>query len=384
MSYQPILFAAGGSGGHLFPAIAVAEVLHDRQPERDLVVVASERAIDRSILSRYPWMCHFLSAVSPSLLLKQPWRVVRENWKAWRAACALLKQIHPAVVVGCGGFASVPVVAAAVRRKIPVVLLEQNLMPGQATAWMSRWASKICLSFEETTSYLSRSVSQRAGVVLHTGNPVRQSILTQRTTESRSPNLLLVLGGSQGARHVNEAVVEWILTRPAELRGWRIIHQTGSGDQFNIHRRYACVADHVEARAVEFLDDVGELIQEATLVIGRAGATSLAELAVVGTPTVLIPLPTAARDHQTANAQWYANRNAAILVTQAARPTETASIISTSVTPLLRGPLLRHSLSQAIQATAKSNAASEIADLLVQMTSSQNETLIDPQVSPMS
>ena len=405
MSRRSILFAAGGSGGHLFPAIAVAEELHRRASDLRLGIVASEKEIDRSILARYPFERHHLASISPGRIFRQPWTVLFENWHAWQAARQLIREQSPAVVVGCGGFASVPLVFAAIRAGVPVVLLEQNLIPGRANVWLSRWATRLCLSFEETLAYLPASVQRRAAdAVTVTGNPVRQLMLPNgvdsrmggpepmpgregealaeprsgedvvpgsrlsgsfalpvKPVPPRSSNQLLILGGSQGARHLNEAVAEWVSTRPTALAGWQLIHQTGVADQQAIAQRYSPVSGFLQAEAVSFITDPAHYYRSATLVIARAGATTLAELACLAAPTVLVPLPTAARDHQTANARWYADRGAARVATESARS------LAEVVTPLLSDPAARLGLSQAISQTAHLDAADAVARLILEV-----------------
>ncbi len=368
MSRRTILFAAGGSGGHLFPAIAVAEELQRQDSDLRIGIVASDKEIDRSILAPTSFERDHLASVSPGRIWRQPWTVLSENWHAWRAARQLIREQSPSVVIGCGGFASAPLVFAAIRAGVPVVLLEQNLIPGRANVWLSRWAMRICLSFEETRTYLPSSVQRRAGVVTITGNPVRRSMLPIEPLPARLPNQLLILGGSQGARHLNEAVAAWVSTRPAELRGWHLIHQTGTGDQPAIAKCYSLVSDFLRAEAVEFIADPSVYYRSATLVIARAGATSLAELACLAAPTVLVPLPTAARDHQTANARWYADRGAARLVIQHATPPQTALTLAAAVVPLLSDLSTRHRLSREIYRASRPDAADRVARILMNVS----------------
>ena len=368
MPRRPILFAAGGSGGHLFPAIAVAEELQRRANDLRLGIVASDKEIDRSILARHPFERHHLASISPGRIWQHPWTVLSENWHAWQAARQLIREQTPAVVIGCGGFASAPLVFAAIRAGVPVVLLEQNLIPGRANVWLSRWATRLCLSFEETLAYLPGSVQRRAAeVVTVTGNPVRQSMLPVEPGTPRLPNQLLILGGSQGARHLNEAIAEWVSTRPPALAGWHLIHQTGTADQPAIAQRYSPLSGFLQAEAVAFITDPASDYRTATLVIARAGATTLAELACLAAPTVLVPLPSAARDHQTANARWYADQGAARLVTQAATPPETARQLAEAVTPLLTDFSARQCLSHAISATARPQAAHAVANIVLEV-----------------
>ena len=366
MPRRSILFAAGGSGGHLFPAIAVAEELQRRAGDFRIEIVASDKEIDRSILVRYPFERQQLASISPGRIWRQPWKVLSENWHAWHAARQLIRERSPAVVVGCGGFASAPLVWAAIRAGVPVVLLEQNLIPGRANVWLSRWATRLCLSFEETLAYLPASVQRRAAeVVTVTGNPVRQSMRPVDPALPRLPNQLLILGGSQGARHLNEAIAEWVCTLPAALQGWHLIHQTGTTDQPALARRYSALAGFLRAEPVDFITDPAPDYRTATLVIARAGATSLAELACLGVPTILVPLPSAARDHQTANARWWEERGAARMVIQSATPQHTALELAAIATPLLPDLTTRDDLSRAMSQLARPQAASEVASIVL-------------------
>lgn len=379
---RPILFAAGGSGGHLFPAMAVADELRRRRPDRLTMIVASDKAIDRTILADSPHSPLHLPAIAPSKIWQQPIAVVRGSWQAYRAATQLVSEHSPAVVVGCGGFASAPLVCAAIRAKVPVVLLEQNVVPGRATVWFSRWARTICLSFEETRAFLPRAVQQRGPDSLPvTGTPVRAEFIERFRESSRDspspplpggagsrsqspPPLLVILGGSQGSSHLNESFFIWAMTHPPELRGWRVVHQTGMDDHPALARRAVALAGFIDYEAVSFLASPAELYRGASLIVGRAGATSLAELACLGIPAVLLPLPTAARDHQTANARWYADRGAALMATQRATPVETSGEWQRLLPPLLCQSEQREKLSQSMRATGRSSAGQQIANII--------------------
>jgi UDP-N-acetylglucosamine--N-acetylmuramyl-(pentapeptide) pyrophosphoryl-undecaprenol N-acetylglucosamine transferase len=356
MTARTVLFAAGGSGGHLFPALAVAEELLATQPQIRIGIAASEKPIDHAVLAGSPYAVWHLPSVSPSRFWREPFTVLRHSWASWQAARNLIRETRPAVVVGCGGFASAPVVWAAIRAKVPVVLLEQNLIPGRANAWLSRWASRICLSFDETRGWLPK----RPEVIQVTGNPVRRSLRTP-SSSARAPRQLLILGGSQGARHLNEAVAAWVTLRPDSLQGWQITHQTGTADQAALAMRYESLAGFCDITAIDFIRDPEPLYRAATLVIARAGATSLAELACLGTPTILVPLPSAARDHQTANARWYSGRGAARLLLQSDTPADTArhlgDLFASTIPDVSR-------LGEAIRDLARPEAATQVAELL--------------------
>ena len=365
MSRRTILFAAGGSGGHLFPAIAVAEELMRLDATLAVEMVATDKAIDRTILARYPFGHHHLKTVSLTRIWRQPLKVLQSNWHAWQTARQLIREKSPAVVVGCGGFASVPLVWAAIRAGVPVMLMEQNLIPGRANAWLSRWADKVCLSFEETKAYLPSSTQHRKQDLIVTGNPVRKSMLPPASPPPRLPKQLLILGGSQGARHLNQAITEWVSTRPAELEGWHLIHQTGTADLGAVVQYYRYVNDFLNAEPVGFIADPSSLYRSATLVIARAGATSLAEIACQGTPAILVPLPSAARDHQTANARWYANQGAARVVIQSPTASETAIQLAAITMALLLNSDVRDDLSSEILRTARPQAALDCAKIIL-------------------
>lgn len=356
MAVPTVLFAAGGSGGHLFPALAVAEELLATQSRIQIGIAASEKAIDYAVLAGSSYSVWHLPSVSPSKVWGQPLTVLRHSWSSWQAARKLIREIRPAVVVGCGGFASAHVVWAAIRAGIPVILLEQNLIPGRANAWLSRWASRICLSFDETRSWLPK----RPEVIQVTGNPVRRSLRTP-SIAARALRQLLILGGSQGARHLNEAVATWVTSRPDSLQGWQITHQTGASDQAALAKRYESLAGFCDITAVDFIRDPEPHYRQATLVIARAGATSLAELSCLGTPTILVPLPSAARDHQTANARWYSDRGAARLLLQSDNSSDTARRLGNLVASTI---LDVHRLGETIRDLARPEAAMQVAELV--------------------
>ncbi|RLS58764.1 MAG: UDP-N-acetylglucosamine--N-acetylmuramyl-(pentapeptide) pyrophosphoryl-undecaprenol N-acetylglucosamine transferase [Planctomycetota bacterium] len=370
LSRRPIFFASGGSGGHLFPAIAVADELRFRATDRPIMIVASEKSVDRSILATTSYSSLHLPVVSPSQILRHPVSIIRDSWRAYRTARQLIHTHAPAVVIGCGGFASAPLVTAAIRAGVPVCLLEQNVIPGRATVWFSRWATKVCLSFEQTRSWLPVSVQRRGeSATPVTGTPVRAEFLSAALDRPTTacPPLLVILGGSQGSTHLNESFLAWAMQRPPELTGWRVVHQTGAGDDVSITARTAPLREFIDYQAISFLPAPATLYREAALIIGRAGATSLAELACLGKPVVLLPLPTAARDHQTANARWYAERGAAQIVAQGPTPTDTAHEWQRVLPPLLTDVAQRVELGRAMQATALPEAVQRIADLIEEL-----------------
>ena len=365
------IFAGGGTGGHLFPGIAVAQELQQRQPSDRVLFVGSEKDLEQSILLRLQFEHRSLPVQSLALLKRRPLCFALQNWQAWRAARRLIREERPDVVIGLGGYASAPLVWAAARARIPVVLLEQNVIPGRTTRWLSRSASSVCVSFPEASRQLS--TSSRVTV---TGNPLRREITAlhrqcdTRTTETTDRRELLVLGGSQGADSLNDAVQSAVLTLKPELAGWKIVHQTGPRHVDAIRQAYESMS--LDALVKPFFDDMADRYQAAELVISRAGATTIAELACCGLPMILLPYPQAADDHQRANARAVSDRGAALIVEHAANPLETAKTLASKLKSLLVDPVRRQAMSVAAMELARPNAAAAVADEILALVRSRN------------
>lgn len=359
------IFAGGGSGGHLFPGIAVADELRRRNPQARIEFVGSERPVEQRILQPTGYVHHALPVRTLPELRRSPVKACWNNWAALRAARRILIAAQPRWVIGLGGFASVPTVWLARRLGIPVLLLEQNVIPGAATRWLAGCAQQICMSFEETRGRLPR----RAPTVI-TGNPVRTEILRaaacrsdKSTNTDDSLKTLMFLGGSQGAVSLNEAVTR-VLGRCRDLlTGWRIVHQVGPGQIAEIRESYASLG--LTAVVEDYFPQVAELYAAADIVISRAGATTLAELACVGCPALLIPYPFAADQHQAANAEVFARRGAALMITQGPTAADTAGRLQEPLEHLLRDPQRRDDMRQAARRLARPQAAQDIVNLLL-------------------
>ena len=347
------LFSGGGTGGHLFPGLAVAEELRAAEPEARVVFVGSGRAIEREIVAVHGYQ-HVVLPVEPSTTLRRnPLKFAWRSWGSLREAAALLARERPASVIGLGGFASVPVVWAASRQGIPAVLLEQNIVAGRATRLLSRRASLICLSFSETIRDLARGA--RTAV---TGNPVRREIAALHENGHRCDGrTLLVLGGSQGAVAVNDSVLEAVEALAPELAGWEIIHQTGQAGASRATAVYRRLGLSHDVRP--FFDDLSALYASATLAVSRAGATTLAELACAGCPAILIPYPNSVRDHQRLNSLTFERSGAARVVEQAGK--ETAVRLRESLGPLLSNSAERERMRRSMHVLARPRAAQDVA-----------------------
>jgi UDP-N-acetylglucosamine--N-acetylmuramyl-(pentapeptide) pyrophosphoryl-undecaprenol N-acetylglucosamine transferase len=326
-----------------------------------IVFAGSDRALEQRLLAAAGYAHLALPVESSRMLRRNPLRFAWRNWGAMRMAKRLLERESPQAVIGLGGFASVPVVVAALRRGIATLILEQNAIPGRATRIFSRRVGVVCTAFDETRSRLPASAH-----VVVTGNPVRESIAALYHTNSGAsasrPPTLLVLGGSQGAESLNDAVVELLARRPHALSGWRVVHQTGDAQHVQVVSAYR---DSGRSHfAQPFFDDLAEWYAQATLVISRAGATTLAELACAGCPAVLLPYPHAADNHQLANARVFEAAGAALVIEHDRAASATVERLSTAVAGLAENLERLGAMRQSMLKLARPQAALKVCEAL--------------------
>jgi UDP-N-acetylglucosamine--N-acetylmuramyl-(pentapeptide) pyrophosphoryl-undecaprenol N-acetylglucosamine transferase len=349
------------------PGLAVAAELLRNEPNARMIFVGSSRALERQIFSQPEGQRfeHVMLAAEPlATVRRNPWRFVWRNWRAYRESRRLLKDVRPAGVIGLGGYASVPVVLAAQRLGIPTLLLEQNVIPGKATRWLSRRANVVCTSFEATSSHFSRGTR-----VVVTGNPVRAEIVNLRNTPTpprgevqgdgdERPPTLLVLGGSQGASAINWAMIAAVEQLRPRLTCWGIVHQAGATDADAVGQQYAAMqVDHV---VEPFFADMAAQYRQATLVVSRAGATTLAELACAGCPAILIPYPAATDNHQQLNADNFVAAGAARCVVQATEPGDTAERLQREIEFVLADPARLAAMRSAMFGLSRPDAAQRV------------------------
>ena len=356
----PVLFAGGGTGGHLYPGLAIARALARRRPETRPFFVGAQRGIERDVLptTEFP---HALLDLHP-LYRRSVWR----NWRtiagavaSWRRFGAIVSERRPRAIVGTGGYASALALAYAAVRGVPYVLQEQNSYPGLTLRFFARWAREVYLGFPEAAGHLR--VGKHTAVV-DTGNPIepppaprpdRAAARRSWGFPERTGHVLLVFGGSQGARAVNDTVAEWIRTnrRPPELF---LIWATGKGT----HAQYAALEGE-SVRVRPYIAPMSSAYAAADLAIARAGAMGTAEMCAWGIPALLVPLPTAAADHQTVNARALAAAGAAIHIPQAELSVER---LDATVRELLAEPNRLEQLARGAALRARPNAAAEIAE----------------------
>jgi UDP-N-acetylglucosamine--N-acetylmuramyl-(pentapeptide) pyrophosphoryl-undecaprenol N-acetylglucosamine transferase len=292
-----IFFAVGGTGGHLFPAIAIAQEFMARNCASRIIFLGTGKPIEVSVLSEYGFDSRKISAegIKGRGLFRQA-KALLVLMRGVFQSIGILRSEKPDLVVGMGSYSSVPVVLAAWLNRIPVVVCEQNVLPGIANRYLSRIADRVCVSFKDTLGNLPKSKLR------FTGNPVRIEILkaVRKKKDMEGPFTVLILGGSQGAHGINMAVIEALGTLK-ENENVFFIHQTGESDENNVRKAYEKNRIPFEVKA--FFKDMARIYARADLVVCRAGATTVAEVSALGKPAIFIPFPHAADDHQVLNAQ---------------------------------------------------------------------------------
>jgi UDP-N-acetylglucosamine--N-acetylmuramyl-(pentapeptide) pyrophosphoryl-undecaprenol N-acetylglucosamine transferase len=355
-----VVVAGGGTGGHLYPGIAVARELLRRQPDARVTFAGTARGIEMRVIPREGFELDLLRSAglkgtSPMARLRGMLLLPLGGLDAWR----ILSRRQPDVVIGVGGYSSGPVVLAAALRRIPTLLMEQNAMPGLTNRMLARVVDAAAVTFDETLTYFGRR-----GFV--TGNPVRAEFFEKTVSPEhaaaagRSAPRVLIFGGSQGAHAINMAMVEAATRLAAHPGRLAITHQTGERDLEYVRDGYRRAG--LEARVEPFLFDMDREVKAADLVVSRSGATTLAELTAAGKPALLIPLPTAADDHQRKNAEVLSRAGAAEVIDQRAL---SGAGLAERILALAADAPRRAAMAGAAQALAKPAAARDIADKVV-------------------
>ncbi len=351
-----LLLTGGGTGGHLFPAIAAAEELCDRLPGSQVMFVGTNRKIDTTSLDRYGYAvrsiyCYGLKGKSLPHLIK----AVAALPVAFLQALRIIRAYRPDVVLGVGGYVTGPVIAAAKILGKKTVIHEQNSIPGLANRKLGSLAEKICLSLPQSAGYFPREKT------VLTGNPVRKPILqlgvARRKKRLQAKKTLLVLGGSQGAHGLNKLVTE-ALCQHGLMMPFRVIHQTGAADCDGVRQNYQ--ESDIDCRVEPFFHDMVEIYQEADLLVSRAGATTLAEIAVLGLPAFLVPYPYAADNHQQKNAEYYVDGGGCRSCPEIQL---SGKQLAKDIEELLENDTLRSNMADKMRELALPEAASRIIDV---------------------
>ena len=353
-----IIFAGGGTGGHLYPGLAIARALLRIQPDVRPFFVGARRGIERDVLPGSGFDYELLD-LHPLYRARfsENWRTLRGAASAWRSIGKRMRLERPYAVVGTGGYASGLTLAYAAVHKIPIVIQEQNAYPGLTTRFFSRYARQVHLGFADARSRLSPGLRT---IVMDSGNPIEPPPPDARDrTKGRAAwgfpadrgTVVLVYGGSQGSQAINSAVADWVRSGlPPDLY---LIWGTGTA---NYDRFASLDSDRIKVRP--YLSPVGDAYRAADLAVSRAGAMATAELCAWGIPMILVPLPTAAADHQTVNARSLEAAGAARVIPQSRLA---GDALRAEISSMISEPGRRSAATAAALRFAKPSAAEAIA-----------------------
>jgi UDP-N-acetylglucosamine--N-acetylmuramyl-(pentapeptide) pyrophosphoryl-undecaprenol N-acetylglucosamine transferase len=349
---RTFLIAAGGTGGHLFPGIAVADELRRRDPSVRVVFAGTPLGLESRLVPRAGYALELLP-VRPlkGLGVAGAARGLLALPRALARAVGLVSRLRPAAVLGIGGYAGGPVVLVSALRRVPTVILEPNARPGFTNRLLAPFVRRAACAYEQTR----RRFGAR-GVV--TGNPVRGGFARLPPRERRPPLRLLAFGGSQGSRVLNRALVDALPSLPGPER-LRIVHQTGDALHAEVTAAYARAGREAEVRA--FLDDMEARFAAADLVLCRSGATSCAELTAAGKASVLVPFARAADDHQRVNARLLEAAGAARMLEE---PDLSGESLARLIGELIETPGAIEAMEAAARGLGRPDAAARVADLL--------------------
>lgn len=355
-----VLFAAGGTGGHIFPAIAVANEVLRRDETSEVLFVGTARGLETRIVPEAGFQLSLInSAGLKNVGFVGKLKGVSVLPKSFIEARQIIRQFRPHVVVGAGGYVSGPVLLMAAIMGVPTLVMDSNALPGFTNRQLARFVDKAALTFEASLPYFGKK-----GVV--TGNPVRKEFFEVPPKQRSEVAHLLIFGGSQGARAINNAMAD-ALPHLAELKDrLTITHQTGEADFEKIRELYGR-SDYPMADVRPFIANMFEEFARADLVICRAGATTCAELAAAGKASIMIPLPTAADDHQRKNAEALEEGGAAKMLLQADLNGEKlAELIRTTIDDAEK----LSAMEAAAKAMGRADAAECTADLIEELRNS--------------
>lgn len=361
MSKLKFILSGGGTGGHIYPAVAIANELKSRFPEAEFLFVGAKDKMEMQKVPQAGYKINglWIAGLQRKLTLQNamfPLKLV----SSLLTSSQILKSFKPDVVIGTGGFASGPLLQMANSMDIPTVIQEQNSYPGITNKLLSKRANAICVAYENLERFFPKEK------IVFTGNPVRQDLLDVETKTEEgiayfkldtNKKTLLVLGGSLGARRVNQLIakeLDFLLES-----GVQVFWQCGK----LYFEEYQHFNERENVQVVDFIDRMDLIYAAADFVISRAGASSVSELCLVGKPTIFIPSPNVAEDHQTKNAKAIVDKNGAILL----KESELDSTFETTFSDLISNEDLQLTLSQNIKKLAKPNATKDIVEEIIKL-----------------
>jgi len=369
MDGRSFFFAGGGTGGHIYPAIAVAEQLAKLEPEAKVHFFCSTRDIDAQILSRTGFEVTRLAAkgfsVRPSKLIG----FCTSFLKSRRIAEEMLAASENAVLVGVGGFVAAPVCLAAYRLKVPVALLNVDIVPGRANKIIGRFATEIFVQFEDTAEYFKKSKA----VVNVVGCPLRSSFANPEPGKAigqlgldKNKKTLLITGASSGSENINKAVCSLLDKLNAFADDWQIVHLAGRANFAKVKEKYS--GAKIAHWVLGYYDDMANLLSAADLVVGRSGAVSVAEYAAANVASICMPYPYHRDRHQYLNAGKLVEAGAAVIVDDLPDEKERAEWLWEVLEELMKDDEKRQEMARNCGAVARVRAANEIAEKLLQIS----------------
>jgi UDP-N-acetylglucosamine--N-acetylmuramyl-(pentapeptide) pyrophosphoryl-undecaprenol N-acetylglucosamine transferase len=357
------LIAAAGTGGHIYPGIAVAKEILRRDPQSEVRFVGTARGLETKLVRK----AGFELSIIESAGLKSVGAIARLRGvtmlpRSFLAAKRIIRDFRPDIVIGAGGYVSGPVVLTAALVNVPTLVMESNALPGWTNRRLARFVDKAAVSFEKSLSFF-----RGKGVV--TGNPVRREFFEIPARERQASRFsLLVFGGSQGAHAINEAMVA-ALPQLGNLRSTlRITHQTGEADFEPVRAAYVDAGWAEQADVRRYIDDMVVSFSDADLVICRAGATTTAELIAAGKAAIMIPFPLAADDHQRKNAEALEAEGAARMILQ---QNLSGARLAQEIEKLVRSPDEIRRMEEASRKLARGDAAAAAVDLIEELIESR-------------
>ena len=352
-----VLIAAGGTGGHIYPGIAIANEIMARDVASEVLFVGTARGLEKKIVPDNGYQLSLINSAG----LKNVGVVGKIKGltvlpKSFLEARRILRQFRPHVVVGAGGYVSGPVLLMAAIMGIPTLVMDSNALPGFTNRQLARFVDRAALTFEESLPYFGKK-----GVV--TGNPVRKEFFEVAAKKRENMFNVLIFGGSQGAKAINTAMCEALPLLSDEMNNLNITHQTGETDFENVRAAYEA-ASITNADVRPFISDMFVEFGNADLIICRAGATTCAEITAAGKAAIMVPFPLAADDHQRKNAEALVKAGAVKMIVQDKLSGE---VLASEIRKLINSPETVTEMELAARKIAKPNAAAEAVNIIEEL-----------------
>jgi UDP-N-acetylglucosamine--N-acetylmuramyl-(pentapeptide) pyrophosphoryl-undecaprenol N-acetylglucosamine transferase len=358
-----IVIAGGGTGGHLFPGIAIAEEFLRRDDKTRIIFIGTKKGIESKLLGQLGYELREIDIEGVKgrggkALVRGAYQIPLSMLQSGR----ILKQFRPNIVIGVGGYASGPAVLTAHFMSIPTAIAEQNAIPGITNRILGNFADKIFVTYAQTRTYFPQTK------VILSGNPVRAAFGVERDKAKDKKDYwqLLVFGGSQGSEAINKSIIDILPQLQSMKNKVHVLHQTGSRQLEEIKKAYEQFG--IQAKVTPFIVDMAGAYADADLIICRAGATSLAEITAAGKAAILIPYPWAANDHQLKNAQALASEGAAVVISEK----ELSGKLFSTIDNLLRDEQKLRQMEENSLRLSRIDAAAAIVDNCIKLMAKRN------------